>query len=245
MATEAGDMKLMGNLRQLIDAVSADTSYNPSNALLTPTALESQYTAASASVQDVRTKSAPNKLAIDERQTAFDDLGKLAVRSRNLLKASGVSSKVREDADTFVRKLTGKRKSPKSPPVPDNPNTPENEAGASHSASQMSYDNQLGNFAGYVELLANVPEYTPNETDLKVAALKATSLALKAKNDAVSSTFVPLSQARGVRDNLLYTGADCVVNTAQLVKAYVRGAMGTNSQLHRQIKGLQFKRSNK
>lgn len=162
-----------------------------------------------------------------------------------MLKASGVSSKVLDDADTFVRKLTGKRKTPKAPAVPDNPNTPENEAGANHSASQMSYDNQLGNFAGYVEVLSNVPAYNPNEPDLKVSALKDLSVALKAKNDAVSSTFVPLSQARGVRDNLLYTGADCVVNTAQLVKAYVKGALGTSSQLHKQIKGLKFDKSGK
>lgn len=244
MPSEAGDMKLMGSFRRLIDEVSADPTYNPSNALLKPAALEAQYTAALAAVEGVSNKLAPSKIAINERQSAFEALGKLATRSRNLLKASGADSKVLADANTFVRKLTGTRKSPKAPEVPDNPNTPENEAGANHSASQMSFDNRLGNFNSYIEILSNVPAYAPNEADLTVTGLKQTSGDLKSKNDAVSSTFVPLSQARGVRDNLLYLGANCVVNTALLVKAYVSGAMGTSSHLNKQIKGLQFKRRN-
>jgi hypothetical protein len=96
-----------------------------------------------------------------------------------------------------------------------------------------------------VAILKNVPEYNPNETDLKFTGLNATLADLQAKNNAVSSTFVPLSQARGVRDNLLYTGAGCVVNTALLVKAYVNGALGPGSQLNKQIKGIQFQRQRK
>jgi len=242
MPNEAGDMKLIGNLRKLIDYVSADSTYNPSNAVLAKTALEDLYTAGLAAVQDVSNKMAPNKLAIDARQTAFEALGGLVKRSRNLLKASGASSKVLDDAETFVRKLSGTRKSPK---VKDDPNTPENEADVNNSASQMSYDNRLGNFGGFVAILTNVPEYNPNETDLKLTGLNATLADLQAKNNAVSSTFVPLSQARGVRDNLLYTGAGCIVNTALLVKAYVNGALGANSQLNKQIKGLKFQRQRK
>jgi hypothetical protein len=242
MPNEAGDMKLLGNFRKEIDYVSADSTYNPSNPALAKTALEDLYAAGLAAVQEVSNKMAPNKLAIDARQTAFEALGSLVKRSRNLLKASGASSKVLDDAETLVRKLTGTRKSPK---VKDDPKTPQNEADANNSASQMSYDNRLGNFGGYVAILKNVPEYNPNETDLKLTGLNATLADLQAKNNAVSSTFVPLSQARGVRDNLLYTGAGCVVNTALLVKAYVNGALGPSSQLNKQIKGLQFQRQRK
>jgi hypothetical protein len=54
---------------------------------------------------------------------------------------------------------------------------------------------------------------------------------------------VPLSQARGLRDQLLYQADTSVVNTALLVKEYVKGAFGTQSQLYKQIKGLEFKRT--
>lgn len=245
MPNESGDMKLMGNLRLLTDLVSADATYNPANPALAVTALESQYTAGMASVTEISSKLAPNKVSINDRQILFETLRQVVLRSRNMLTASNVSEAVRADAETYVRKLTGKRKSAKPPATPDDPATPENEAGASHSASQMSFDNQVGNFASYIQLLANVSEYKPNEADLKVTGLNALLDDLQAKNNAVSSSFVPLSQARGVRDNLLYTGADCIANTGQLVKAYVKAAMGTNSQLYKQIKGLKFDRAGK
>ena len=103
----------------------------------------------------------------------------------------------------------------------------------------------VGHLDGYFAALANVPSYNPNEADLKLPALQAFADDLRAKNDAVSSTFVPLSQARGLRDQLLYQADNSVVNTALLVKEYVKGAFGTQSQLYKQIKGLEFKRSKK
>ena len=246
MPSETGDMKVLGNFRKLIDQVSGDSNYTPSNPSLSKTALEAQYAAALASVENVTATSAPHRKAIGERVDAFESASSMVKRSRNLLKASGASKQVLDDAETVVRKILGRRKSPKAPPVtdvPDKPDTPENEAGANHSASQMSYDNRLGNLSGYLAILSSATSYKPNEDDLKVASLKNLATDLRAKNDGVSAAFIPLSRARGVRDNLLYLGADCVVNTAQLIKAYVSGANGTGSQLHKQIKGLQFKKA--
>lgn len=245
MPNEAGDSRLTANLRRLIDSVSADPTYNPSNAALKTTALEALYSSGMAASQDVGTRMATHKLAINDRQTAFEQLAGLVKRSRNILKSSGVSTKVLDDAETLVRKLTGGRETPKAKPVADDPNTPENAAVVNHSASQMSYDNRIGNFGAYIAILQNVPEYNPNETNLKLVDLNATLADLQAKNNAVSAAFVPLSQARGVRDNLLYTGAGSIVNTALLVKAYVSGALGTASQLNKQIKGIQFQRQRK
>jgi hypothetical protein len=85
---------------------------------------------------------APYKLAVTDRDAAFKGLRALAVRSRNLLKASGAPKGVIEDAETYIRKLSGGRKSAK---IKDDPNTPEDESKASSSASQVSYDNQIGN----------------------------------------------------------------------------------------------------
>lgn len=245
MPSEAGDMKLLGNFRKLIDQVSADATYNPANPTLTVATLEAQYAAALAAVESVSARLAPNKIATGERVTAFEAMNKLVTRSRNLLKASGASQEVLSDAETSVRKILGRRKSSKAKvatPAADAPGTPENEAAANHSASQLSYDNRLGNLGGYLEVLKNVASYSPNEADLKVTSLRTMAGDLRSKNNAVSATFVPLSKARGLRDQLLYNRADCVVNTALLIKAYVGGAMGTSSQLHKQIKGLVFDR---
>jgi hypothetical protein len=132
MPSEAGDMKLLGNFRKLVDQVSADSTYNPSNASLAKSALEAQHAAAFAAVEAVSTKLAPNKIAISEREKAFAALAKLVTSSRNVLKATGVSSEVLADAETFVRKLTGTRKAPKVAEVKaatENPDTPETKLG--------------------------------------------------------------------------------------------------------------------
>jgi len=159
-----------------------------------------------------------------------------------MAKASGADKPVLDDLNTYRRKLSGQRKSK----VPkDNPNTPENEANKSHSASQMSYDNQIGNVDAMIALLSNISSYKPNEDELKMASLQAFVAELRAANDAVSTNFVPFSQARGVRDEVLYTGKDCVVNTALLAKAYVSAAFGSQSALYKNIKGLRFHRRGK
>jgi hypothetical protein len=243
MTTESGDNKLIGNFRKLIDEVSADPNYNPANIKLKVTALETQYTAADASAASVAAARAPQKLAITDRVSAFADLRPLAVRSRNFLKASGASKGVLDDVETSIRKLTGSRKSPRSIAVP-----PPAGGGApgpvpidrGSSASQMSYDNQVGNLEAYIEVLKNVTSYNPNEADLKVTALTARAGSLTAKNNAVNTTSATLNQARGQRDQVLYLSDDSLVNTALLVKAYVQAALGTKSQLHKKIKGLRF-----
>jgi hypothetical protein len=241
MPTESGDKKLLGNFRKLIDEVSAESAYNPANAKLKPTALNAQHTAADTAVNAVASAHAPNKLAITERETGFGDLRPLVVRSRNFLKASGASKAVADDAEQFVRKLGGGSKKPKAKPAAEGEGAaPAAETPATRSSSQMSYDNQVGHFRSYIELLKNVSEYNPNEADLKVAALTAYADDLTTRNNTVSTTSAALNQARGTRDRLLYLDEDSVVNTAKLVKNYVQAALGSDSQLYKKIKGLTF-----
>lgn len=159
-----------------------------------------------------------------------------------MAKASGADKPILADLETYRRKLSSQKKAK----VPkDDPNTPGNESVVTHSKSQMSYDNQTGNVDGFVALLSTILSYKPNEDELTIKSLQAFALELRAVNDAVSTNFVPFSQARGTRDEVLYTSPDSVVNTAFLVKAYVSAAFGNQSQLYKSIKGLQFKRPNK
>jgi hypothetical protein len=242
-------MKLLGNFRQLIDHVSADTNYKPANDDIKKPALEAQYTAALAATQDVPAKMAGYKAVINGRQSTYDDLDPVAMRSRNMLKASGADKSTLDNAETHVRKILGRRKPAKPKPAaaagPDGTKAPATEPAAKHSASQLSFENRAGNLDAFIEVLAGVTDYKPNEADLKLSALRALSNDLKTKNNAVSTAFVPLSQARGARDQLLYGKEDSVASTAQLVKAYVSAAFGTRSQLYKEIKGLKFTRAPK
>ena len=112
MTTESGDNKLIGNFRKLIDEVSADPAYDPSNPKLKIPALETQFSAGYAAVSAVAAARAPNKLAMTDREDAFGGLRALAVRSRNFLKASGAPQGVVDDAESSSRILCGSRKSP-------------------------------------------------------------------------------------------------------------------------------------
>ena len=241
MPTESGDKKLLGNFRKLIDEVSADPAYNPANNKLKVPALNAQITAADAAADAVAAARAPNKLAITERETVFDDLRRLAVRSHNFLKASGAPKAVAEDAAQFVKKLSGGSKKGKAKAAAggDAPGAAA-ETPATRSSSQMSFDNQVGHFRSFIEILKNVSQYNPNEADLKVTALTAYADDLVTKNNAVSTTSASLNQARGTRDRLLYLDDDSVLNTAKLVKSYVRAALGSDSQLFKKVSGLKF-----
>ena len=247
MPSESGDLKLLANFRKLIDLVSADTNYKPSNAALMPAALNTQHTGALTVAQDVPSKLTLNMAAISERETAFDGLNPRLTRVHGVAKASGATKPQLEDLDTFRRKLISKRKAKaKATSAPTGaPSAPEPEAEKTRSSAQGSYDNQVGHLRGYLAALNALSSYNPTEPELKLTALNAFADDLQAKNNTVSSTFVPLSQARGLRDQLLYQAENSVVNTALLVKEYVKGAFGTQSQLYRQIKGLEFKRAKK
>lgn len=239
MPTEGGHMKVLTNFRKLIEFVSADPNYNPSNPLIIVTAMQAKETVASAAMEDVDNKNAPHKTAIRDRAEAFEPLAPRARQVRNVAKASGEPEAALQNLDTPLRKLSGSRASPK---VKNDPNTPADESAAQHSASQMSYDNRSGHFRSFLALVKELTKYNPNEAELKVTALEAYLDEIEAKNNAVMSTYVPLNQARGLRDQLLYLNDDSLVNLAAFVKAYVKGALGADSTLYKAIKGLEFGR---
>lgn len=240
MANETGDMKITGNFRRLIDLVIPDVLYNPPNLVLEIAKLEQKLAAGIAGIEDIGVKIAPNKFAINARQTAYEEAISLVRGSRNILKAGGASAQTLADADTFARKVFGVRKSKKKE---DDPNTPGNEAAENHSASQQSYDAILGNIRSYIQIVSNEPLYTPNESKFTVANLTTVADDLEAKNNAVSTTFVPLNTARIVRDDLLYTGELCLCNLAALVKVYVKAIHGPKSQFYKTVNAISFKRT--
>lgn len=238
--SESTDEKIMGNFRREIDLCAAAPGYNPTNPAYQIPQIEAQYAAALAAVEDVDVKLAPNKVDRNERRIAYDAIPKLFRRSRNYLKSTGASAEFLADAETLIRKIVGKRKSPK---VKDDPSTPGNEAEKQHSASQMSYESILGNVRAYIELVSKEPLYSTSDPDLKMGNLATVADDLETKNNAVSASFPPVSQARGLRDDLVYDNANCVINTALGIKSYARSM--ADDTLYNSIKGLEFPRRQK
>lgn len=241
--SETGHAKNVANFEALISFCTGyGAAYNPSKASIKLTALSALLTSANASLTAVNTALAPYGAALNAREAAFAPLSKLVTRIINALDASNVSKQVVSDAKTIARKIQGRRA---SQPVPDDPNTPEDESQKSISASQMSFDNRIQNFEQLVQLLTAQTGYAPNENDLKVTTLATLLATLKTKNTEAITALAPLSNTRLSRNNILYAAETGLVDIAAEVKKYVKSLYGATSPQFKQISGIKFTRPKK
>ena len=227
----------------IINCTSFGTAYNPSKASLKITALQAQSTLAKNSITAINSLTPAYKNAVSARVSAFKTFDKLITRVNNALKASDTSQQVDESAQTIIRKLQGRRATPKKT---EEQKKVASEAGVEIveiSTSQMSYDSRLDNLDKLIKLLASVPQYAPNEADLKVTALTALYNDLKAKNLAVINTEVPINNARIARNDIMYKENIGLVDIALDIKTYIKSVYGATSPQFKQISGLKFSKT--
>lgn len=227
----------------IINCTSFGTAYNPSKASLKITALQAQSTLAKNSITAINSLTPAYKNAVSARVSAFKTFDKLITRVNNALKASDTSQQVDESAQTIIRKLQGRRATPKKT---EEQKKVASEAGVEIveiSTSQMSYDSRLDNLDKLIKLLASVPQYAPNEADLKVTALTALYNDLKAKNLAVINAEVPLNNARMARNDIMYKENVGLVDIALDIKTYIKSVYGATSPQFKQISGLKFSKT--
>ena len=142
-----------------------------------------------------------------------------------------------KDAKVFLRKIQGKR----ATPIKNLPVDPDAPAPVSISASQQSYTQLVMHYAGLIDLVKSEVKYTPNETDLKPAALDAKYTELDTNNKDVLSAHTAVTKARTDRNKILYTPETGIVDNAKLVKTYVKGAFGASSVEFKKVSGIAFK----
>lgn len=238
--SEQGHAKNLENLKKERDfAVSWGGSYKPSNPVLLLTNINAVITAAEAVADELQAARTPYRNATAAAADGFAPLSDLTTRVLSALEASGVPASVVEDAKTYARKIKGTRR---TSAAEDDPNTPEDESQASHSASQMSRTQRIENFAALISLLNEQPLYNPNEDDLKVARLSDFSDSLEAKTQAANTNFVGYSNKLGERDEIYYADGAGVVAIGNLFKKYVLSAFGKDSAEYNQVKDLEFKK---
>lgn len=238
---ETGHAKNIANFGTLISFVQGyGAAYAPSNAAIELTALQAKLAASEAGLNGVVAAVAPWKTKVNDRETEFEGLRKLVTRVVNSFAASGAEKNSIDDVKSIKRKIDGARA--KALPK-DDPETPENEA-QGNSVSQKSYTQTVEHFDALIELLDNNSGlYDPNENDLKLTTLTAKSTALKAANTAVMTAATPLSNARLNRDVELYNETHGLVDTALIVKKYVKSVYGADSPQYKQISGLEFRKA--
>jgi len=241
--SEAGHAKNVANFEHLVSYCTGyGTTYNPGNDAIKVDALTPLLTSANSSINAVNAVLPAHTNAISARDIAFKPLSKLITRLINALKSSGAAQQYIGNALSLVRKIQGRRASRKFTEEEKKALVAEGKEQYQISASQLSFDNRLDNFDKLIKLLASIPEYAPNEADLKVTALTTLFTDLKAKNKAVIDATTPLSNARIARNEILYKETTGLVDVALAVKSYVKSLFGANSSQFRQISKLKFRR---
>jgi len=105
----------------------------------------------------------------------------------------------------------------------------------------MSFDTRLDNFDKLVYLLSTIPQYAPNEDELKVDTLRAHYNDLSAKNAAVIAAHVKMSNARSHRFDVLYKPSTGMVDLALDAKTYIKSLVGSTSERYKQVSRLAFR----
>ena len=239
--TETGHAKNVAHLDELISFVLGyGTDYNPSKPSIKSDALQTLSGYAKKAIDGVNAALPAYSNAVAAREAAFAPLSKLVTRVLNALKATDTTNQVDESANTFARKIQGKRATTKKTEAEKKAEVDAGKEVVEISSSQMSYDSRLDNFDKFIKLLASVSLYAPNEEDLKVTALTALYNDLKTKNSTVVSASTPLSNARISRNDVLYKANTGLVDTAMDAKTYIKSLFGATSPQFKQVSKLEF-----
>ena len=231
---ETGHAKNVDNLGLLIaNIASYGERYKPTNPALLLEALKKMEADGRAAILAVNNAMPTYSRATIERDNAFAPLGQLVTRSLNSLRASSSSEETDEAASAIVRKIRGNRTTAKAAATTD-------VKVATVSTSQQSYDSVLDNYERYVQYIAATPEYAPNEDDIKLPALKALAVELRAKNTACNNAKVAIDNARMARNRALYTPLTGLVDVALDAKTYIKSLFGATSPEYKLVGKIDF-----
>ena len=222
--------KNVTNFETLISVVvSLGATYNPSKDSLKLPALQTLHSAATDSMTALKNAESATATAVDTRELAFKSIGSLFTRINNALKASNSTVQADDTAKSIFRKLHGKRASAKLTEEQKAILLAEGKEVNQNSNSQMGYDDRVENFESLISFLQTVPEYNPNEEELKITTLQALLSDLKAKNISVMQNRIAEDTVRGVRKSVQNTPLTGLVDIANDVKSYIKSVFGVNS----------------
>ncbi|WP_434980139.1 hypothetical protein [Daejeonia sp. YH14] len=241
--SEVGHAKNVANFADLIAYCTAyGATYNPSKTALKLVSLNTLLTSAQSELASVTTTKNAFDTATGNRQLAFAPLKSLATKIFNYLSVTDASEQTIADAKTINNKIQGKRA---KNTTPENPGSGQPATNNQVSVSRQSYDMLTENFSALLDLVASVPSYTPNETELSVASLTTFRDQLQTENTNVITAEVAYSNARIARDKLLYSKDTGLVDIASDVKKYVKAIFGATSPQYKQISVIKFTNKHK
>lgn len=236
--SEVGHARNVANLQKLSQQVSVYTLYNPPIPNLTVANLQGLYDTANAKLVEVEDKRNANKNAIALRQTAFENLKPILTRIINRLEILGLMTGTLDQAKSLNRSIQGNRKKKSVSAKTDDEQPSTNN---SISTSRQSFTQQAENFGILLQLLATIPNYNPDEDELKLTNLNTYKDSLINATQFVDQTEAELNIKLIERDQILYAEETGLYSIAQNVKKYVKSLYGATSPEYAMISPITFK----
>ncbi|MBK7872985.1 MAG: hypothetical protein IPJ74_21100 [Saprospiraceae bacterium] len=264
--SETGHAKNVANFEKLnVYANGYGAVFQPSKAALQLPELQRLLSESRAIMLTVQQLESNKKKIQNERAAAFKQMKPLCTRIINMLRSSDAADKTVEDAVAINNKIKGIRLTKKEntdetdenasdpataevtlyamteegtmTPVTeiDPDSTPEKRT---YSHARTSQDQLMEHFSLLLILLETEIHYNPNEQELQLDTLRMYLETLRSTNSAFIAAEVELSNARIVRNHLLYGEKTGICDVAQDVKQYVKALFGVKSPQYKQIKGF-------
>lgn len=232
--SEVGHAKNVANLQKLTEQVNVYTLYNPPVENLSIASLQNLYTNASAKLSEVEEKRNAYKNAIAIRQSTFENLKPTCTKIINQLEILGLPAGTLDQAKSLNRAIQGSKKKT-TPPLEEGKEAPK-----TASTSRQSYTQIAENFGIFLQLLASIPAYNPNEDNLKLTNLNTYKDSLTTANQTIDQTEAEFNNKLIERDQILYTDGTGLYTIAQNVKKYVKSLYGATSPEFTNISSIEF-----
>ena len=238
--TESGHEKNIANFEHLINVLTGfGTGYNPGNASIALSALQTALTDGKNSISAEKTDNTNRKGLANDREIAFEPLKGLCTRLLNTLISCQPSSLTIDDYKTYNRKIQGAR----AKRLPKIPELDQNGKPVKHiSVSQRSYDSQIEFFNKIVVLLSSLPSYVTNEPSYKIPALQTLLNDLRTANSNARTAKITWENTRIARNKILYEDVTGILALARAAKAFVKGKYGIDSPEFALVSVIKFVR---
>ncbi|HNF71687.1 MAG TPA: hypothetical protein PLP34_04690 [Chitinophagaceae bacterium] len=234
-APDTGHSRNVANFVKLISVIAnLGTDYNPSRSSLALSSLNILIQNAQNTIGDYYDAKSAYTLKVAERKEAFTTLRSLTTRLIAALKASGITNEQLEGAKSLKRRLHSR--APKDA-VPVEAGKPEPRTITSH---RHSFDQQLQTFHQLISYVEALPEYSPQETDLKLTGLQSRYELLLNLNQQVDASTALLDQKRILRNQTLYTSENALVPIANNVRDYIVSVFGKSSPQYKHVQRIVF-----
>ncbi|MEI6141916.1 MAG: hypothetical protein WCP85_21775 [Mariniphaga sp.] len=238
----SGHVQNVANLDELILSVLGyGKSYNPTKESFKIASLQALSTSAKSAIDEVNFARPNYGNAVAAREAAFEPLDKLVTRVMSAVIATDTTTQVDDHVRSLVLKIHGTRINPKKTEEEKKALEAKGKVVKEISATQTGYESRLDNLDQLIKLLSTLPEYVPNEAELKVESLMDLYTSLRIKNTAVSNTSLPLKNARIVRNDIISKPKTGLVDVALDTKVYIKSIYGATSPQYKQIAKLHFK----